>query len=120
MFLTKLCAPVINQIFPHQRLAAVGTARHYPIPIAFMVIGLAIMHQVLPCKWFAAISAARSYLVKITRIVIGHTLMLLKTCISDRSAAASTNKMLWMPRSPKSIEIASKDWPPARFTDKLG
>jgi hypothetical protein len=119
VFLAIFCAPVINQVFTHKRLTAVRAARHYPIAIAFLVIGLAIMHQVLSHKWLATVRTARSYQVEITPIVIGHTLMFLKTCISDRLAAASTNKMLWMPGGPKSIEIASQNWSTACFTYKL-
>jgi hypothetical protein len=119
VFLAIFCAPVINQVFAHEWLAAVRTARHYPITIAFLVIGLAIMHQVLSHKRLVTVRAVRSYQVEITRVVIGHTLMFLKTCISDRPAAAGANKMLWMPYGPKSIEIASINWSSAAFTDKL-
>jgi len=114
------CAPVIYQVFTHQRLATVGTARHYPITIAFIVIGLAIRHHVLSCKWLAAVGAARSHLVEITLVVIGRTLTFLETRIGDRSATTSTDKMLWVPHGPEGIEIVSEDGLSTCFTDKLG
>jgi uncharacterized membrane protein len=113
------CAPVIYQVFTHQRLAAVGTARHYPITIAFIVIGLAIRHHVLSHQRLAAVGTARSHLVEITLVVIGRTLTFLETRIGDRSATTSTDKMLWMPHGPKGIEIVSEDGLSTCFTDKL-
>ena len=120
MFLAIFCAPMINQVFTHERLAAVGTTRNYTVTIAFIVIGLAIMHQVLSYERLAAAGTARSCLIEITLVVIRRTLTFLKTCITDRLTAASTNEVLWMPHGPKGIEIVSEDWLSACFTDKLG
>jgi len=46
MFFTKHCAPVINQVFFHERLATVGAARRYPLAKAFGVIRHALVHVI--------------------------------------------------------------------------
>src|SRR5438874_6480148 len=44
MFFTIHCAPVIYQVFFHEWLAAVGTARRYLLAKTFWVIRYALMH----------------------------------------------------------------------------
>ncbi len=44
MFFTKHCAPVIYQVFSHERLATVGAARRYLLAKAFRVIRHSLLH----------------------------------------------------------------------------